>query len=163
MKIKRLLSILILAMLFPVDAQTNLYLFPATNPVPECALSWTPSASPGVTNQFIYVGGGYMQFTNKIPVGATSTNYTVTNLSYGGTYYFAATATDGVTESQFSNVVTNQVRNMTTAPGMANPRTLFVQSKSQITDPWSDAGMWWALDATNRNQFYRVMIAASKP
>jgi endo-alpha-N-acetylgalactosaminidase len=53
----------------------------------------------------LYVGSQSGQYKSTVPVGMTTT-YTVTNLSAGQTYYFAATAYDMTgSESAFSNEV----------------------------------------------------------
>jgi hypothetical protein len=66
-------------------------------------LAWQPSTDPAVTGYKIYYGVASQTFTNAIDVGS-ATNATISNLTEGVTYYFAATAydTSGI-ESPFSS------------------------------------------------------------
>src|SRR4029450_8619624 len=60
---------------------------------------------PNLAGYKLYYGSQSGQYHTAIPVGMTTT-YTVTNISAGQTYYFAATAYDTAgTESAFSNEV----------------------------------------------------------
>src|SRR5882672_9441774 len=70
---------------------------------------------PNLAGYNLYYGSQSGQFQTMIPVGL-STTYTVTNVSAGQTYYFAAKAYDSTgTESAFSNEV--QVTIPTNTPG----------------------------------------------
>jgi fibronectin type 3 domain-containing protein len=84
---------------------SSTFLFPSLGHSAQVTLAWDSSQSPNVAGYKIYSGtssGSYSQFTN---VGSTN-SCTLTNLTEGMTYYFAATAvgTDG-TESAYSNQV----------------------------------------------------------
>jgi len=78
---------------------------PITNTYASVTLAWDASPDASVTGYRIYYGpvsGGY---TNSINVGPPLT-MTMTNLTRGSTYFFAATAYDGSgLESAFSNEV----------------------------------------------------------
>lgn len=66
-------------------------------------LAWDASPDASVTGYRIYYGVASGSYTNSATVGNV-TNATLTNLSSGVHYYFAATAYDGVgNESVFSN------------------------------------------------------------
>ena len=73
---------------------------------PYVNLAWTPSTSPTVIGYYAYYGTNSQMYTQKQYTTNTS-GIKVTNLiyGYGVTYYFAATATDGSMESDFSNEV----------------------------------------------------------
>jgi len=77
--------------------------FPASA-VSSALLTWNPSVSPNVTGYKIYYGPVSGVYNNTLTVsGARTTNITVTRLTTGKTYYFAATALDALgDESQFS-------------------------------------------------------------
>jgi len=83
-------------------------------------LAWDASPSPEVTGYKIYFGPSSRNYTNVINVGNVLVA-TVTNLSTGGTYFFAATAYDGGgLESDFSNEVSYTVP----VPGPRGPSDL---------------------------------------
>lgn len=66
-------------------------------------LAWDASPDASVTGYRIYLGVASGAYTNAVVVGNV-TNATLTNLTSGVTYYFAATAYDGNgLESAFSN------------------------------------------------------------
>jgi hypothetical protein len=70
-------------------------------------LSWTASTTPGVIGYNVYrgttSGGPYSTRLNSSPV--TATTYTDDTVQAGATYYYVATAiaSDGVTESVYSD------------------------------------------------------------
>lgn len=72
---------------------------------PQVVLQWNSNSEPDLLGYKIYVGqsSGNYQFWNDV---GNQTNYTVTNLQEGTTYYFAATAYDFYgNESDFSDEV----------------------------------------------------------
>ena len=69
----------------------------------DVSLSWQPSSSTNVVGYNIYFGTSSGNYTGKIMVGNVATA-TISNLTCGTTYYFAATALDSSgDESGFSN------------------------------------------------------------
>jgi len=62
-----------------------------TNPTVSVTLTWPASADPSVTGYKIYYGVASGAYTNALDVGLAATA-TVSNLSAGARYYFAATA-----------------------------------------------------------------------
>jgi hypothetical protein len=79
----------------------------------KATLSWTASATTGVASYKLYYGstsGAYAQtYGNGINMGNV-TNYSVTGLTSGKTYYFTVTAVDGSgKESTYSNEVAKVV------------------------------------------------------
>jgi hypothetical protein len=72
-------------------------------------LAWNPSTGTGIAGYRIYQGRASATYTNTIPVGIF-TNATITGLTAGATYYFAATAYDtNSLESEFSNEISYTV------------------------------------------------------
>jgi hypothetical protein len=66
-------------------------------------LTWNPSTNSNVAGHNIYYGTTSGNYANEITVG-NATSVTISNLNYGSTYYFAATAYDAEgDESGFSN------------------------------------------------------------
>lgn len=66
-------------------------------------LTWSPSMDPAVAGYKIYSGTVSHTYTNVVVVGNV-TNTTIFGLTYGNTYYFAATTYDDAgNESEFSN------------------------------------------------------------
>jgi hypothetical protein len=57
-------------------------------------LGWNPSPSTGVAGYYIYYGTSSGNYTVAVPVSATTTNVTISGLTSGQTYYFAAAAYD---------------------------------------------------------------------
>ena len=82
----------------------------ATGPSP-AVLQWDPVSDPNLVGYRVYYGtspGTYLQPAGEGLDAADAITYTVTNLSSGTTYYFAATAYDMSIpdkESFFSNEV----------------------------------------------------------
>jgi len=54
-------------------------------------LTWSPSVSPYVVGYNIYYGTASGVYTNEVSAGNV-TSLTISNLTYGNTYYFAAAA-----------------------------------------------------------------------
>jgi hypothetical protein len=66
--------------------------------------AWTPSISTNVVTYNIYYGGTSGVYTNMVSVLGGQTNATVSGLTPGVTYYFAATAQDSLGyQSIYSN------------------------------------------------------------
>jgi PKD repeat protein len=79
----------------------------------QVTLAWDPVSAPTLAGYRLYYGVSSHAYTTSIPVGL-QTNYTVTGLTAGQTYYFAVTAYDTSTESAKSNEVNSLIS--TTAP-----------------------------------------------
>ena len=71
------------------------------------SLAWNPSSGTNIAGYRIHYGGASRTYTNMVSAGS-ATSATISNLTGGATYYFAATAydTSGL-ESDFSNEATN--------------------------------------------------------
>jgi hypothetical protein len=84
-------------------------------------LAWNPSSTPNVAGYKIYYGTACRGYTNAVAVGNT-TNATISGLSPGITYYFAATTLDSAgAESGFSNEATYPVPRI--VPTITTPPT----------------------------------------
>ena len=72
-------------------------------------LTWDPSTSTNVAGYKVYMGTASGTYSSSITVEST-TNYTVSDLAVGSTYYFAVTAynASGI-ESSFSNEVSKSI------------------------------------------------------
>ena len=80
-------------------------------------LAWDPSPEPLVTGYRLYYGTSSGNFTNVVDAG-NRTEYTVTGLNAGTSYYFVVTAYTGAgDESTFSNMASY------TLPGGASAAT----------------------------------------
>ena len=80
-------------------------------------LAWDPSPEPLVTGYRLYYGTSSGEYTNVIDAG-NRTDYTITGLAEGTTYYFAATAYTGTgDESTFSNATSYTVSGGTPSSG----------------------------------------------
>jgi hypothetical protein len=86
-------------------------------------LAWAPSADTNIASYNVYYGVASGTYTNMLSAG-NATNATISGLTDGVTYYFAATALDASgLESAYSNEVsntpaagTNQITVLSTAP-----------------------------------------------
>lgn len=76
-----------------------------TAPPATVTLAWDASPSPGIAKYTVYYGPSSGTYTNTVITGGTNTTLTVSNLTRGATYYFAATASDATLESDYSNEV----------------------------------------------------------
>lgn len=85
------------------------------------SIAWNPSSDTNVTGYNIYYGTSSGNYTGKVSVGNVSV-ITISNLTYGATYYFAATAFDSDgNESDFSNETQFIVPGALVLSGGANP------------------------------------------
>ncbi len=70
-----------------------LLLFPLGTYGAEVSLAWDANSEPDLAGYIIYYGDASGDYSNSLDVGDI-TEFTVTGLDDGGTYYFAATAYD---------------------------------------------------------------------
>lgn len=85
-------------------------------------LAWNPSADPTVAGYNLYYGGASGSYTNGLSAGP-ATNVTISGLTPGATYYFAATTYSSAgLESTFSGEISYQVP--ANAPTTNQPPTL---------------------------------------
>jgi Fibronectin type III domain len=85
------------------------------------SMQWNPSSDTNATGYNIYYGTSSGEYTNEVSVGNVS-GATVSNLTCGATYYFAATAVDSAgDESGFSNEATFTIPGILTLSAGANP------------------------------------------
>jgi hypothetical protein len=85
------------------------------------SLAWIPSSDTNVVGYNIYYGTASGNYTGKITVGNTTIT-TISNLTCGATYYFAATAFDSAgDESDFSTETQFIVPGILALSSGANP------------------------------------------
>ena len=85
------------------------------------SLGWSPSSDTNVTGYNIYYGTSSGDYTNKVTIGNILAT-TISNLTYGTTYYFAVTALNSAgDESDFSNEAKFTFPNILTLSAGANP------------------------------------------
>ena len=135
------------------------FLYP-TNPPASVQLAW--DAQSGVSFN-VYWGVGSRQYTNLVNTSATS--LTLSNLTRGVTYYFAATAVDNASrlESDFSVEVSYSVPKPPNPPGLHPVIVLAVLRAPQADGPWQYAGMDWSLEADQAAQWFRLRLDSAPP
>jgi Fibronectin type III domain len=85
------------------------------------SLQWNPGSAINVTGYNIYYGTSSGDYKNEVTVGNVS-GATISNLTCGAAYYFAATAVDSAgDESGFSNEATFTIPGILTLSAGANP------------------------------------------
>jgi hypothetical protein len=84
-----------------------------TGPNPT-VLEWDPVSDPNPVRYRIYYGTSSLTYSQREDVG-NNTTFTVTELSSGRTYYFAATAYTGLNDESVESVISNEVCKTITA------------------------------------------------
>jgi PKD repeat protein len=125
----------------------TLLLFATNTYAGQVSLAWDPSSSSNLAGYRLYYGQASQTYTSHIDVGL-QTSYTITGLTDGQTYYFAATAYDlaGI-ESTFSNEVSTTLPTSTTAPVAAfsgNPTSGQAPLTVAFTDTSTGSITAWA-------------------
>jgi len=118
-------------------------------------LSWNSLGSPAVAGYNVYFGTTAGQYPYKINVGSATT-FTVSNLTAGITYYFAATSidTNGV-ESTFSSPVSYLVPGVVTMSPAENP------GDSPLIQFPVEPDHWYELQATTDFQTWTSILQTS--
>jgi len=110
----------LLALLFSFQQAMAVTVSPPWNPT-TVSLGWSPSSATNVVGYNIYYGTSSGDYTSEITIGNVSA-ITLSNLTSGVTYYFAATAFDAAgNESGFSNEAMFVVPGALTLSAGANP------------------------------------------
>ena len=124
------LPILFFAMMFSCQAQNG----PTQ---PSVLLTWTQSATPGVTANCVYRGttaGVYALpaiFCSTAPI----TSYKDTSVQRGQTYQYGVTAKISATEGPYSNNVQAVIPQAPAAPALNTPSTITDITKSSPLTP----------------------------
>ncbi len=84
-------------------------------------LAWTPSTGTNIAGYHVYYGAASRTYTNMVFI-ANATNTTISGLTDGVTYYFAATAVDNSgLEGDYSNEATATSQFVVNQPPTLNP------------------------------------------
>jgi len=146
---KRLLSGILTGLLFASSLR-------AAQPPPppnagSVALGWTASTDPTATGYEILYGTNSAALTNTIDVG-TNTTYTVTGLTPGATYYFAAVSynmsgADSVPTAQVAYIVPGVITlsSFTGTCATANLQFPFAPSTTYQIQASSDLKTWTSI------------------
>jgi hypothetical protein len=140
---------------------TCLSLLPLAAQAGNVTLAW--DASPGtnsIANYKIYYGSASATYTNSVSAG-TNLTATVSNLVQGGTYYFAATATDtyGLESDYSSEVSTTIPVPLTNQPPTINALASTTINESAGLQTVSLAGI--TAGATNESQTLTITASSS--
>jgi hypothetical protein len=102
-------------------------------------LQWDPNSEPELAGYRVYWGTSSGNYSASKDVGKTTTT-TITGVEEGKTYYFAATAYDGLNnESEYSNQVVFTVPySDTDGDGVADYQDAFPSDPSETTDSDGD-------------------------
>jgi hypothetical protein len=94
----------------------------------EITLAWDPSPTQEIDGYRVWYGTASENYSSVISIG-NITEFTVTGLALtkGGMYYFAVTAFEGETDSDFSNEVQTYVAHDTENPMVAPQITGSIQ------------------------------------
>lgn len=112
-------------------------------------LAWDRSPDTNVVGYYLYWGRAAGTYTNKL-YGTGLTNSV--RLSVPPTVYFAATATDGLLESDFSN----EVRYPLEIPQYVN--VLLYEWATNVAGPWEYGGLVNTDTNLLPTKFYRLRI-----
>jgi hypothetical protein len=123
-------------------------------------LAWDPSDGTNVIAGYrIYRGGASGTYTNTIDVGNVTTA-TVSGLTEGATYYFAATAYDtSALESDFSNEISYRVPTSGNTAPTLNPLNNLTLNEGASSQTVSLSGI--GSGATNESQTLTVTASSS--
>jgi hypothetical protein len=101
-------------------------------------LAWSPSPDTNAIGYKIYYGGASHNYTNAVTLGVV-TNTTISGLTEGATYYFAATTLDSTgPESAFSNEAAYSIPNIapSAAPTFDAPANMTIYQNAGLQQ-WS--------------------------
>src|SRR5580658_10235860 len=115
------------------------------------SLAWNPSPSTNAAGYEVYYGLASSPYTSVVNAG-TNTTVTVTGLTPGQTYYFAASAYDPFgNANHYSNVITNSVPplplllrqpiSQTAASGTIAVLSVTDSSETPVTYQWFVGGL----------------------
>lgn len=125
-------------------------------------VSWNPSTDPNAVGYTIYYGTTSHVYTNSLVVGNV-TNATVSGLTPGVTYYFAATTDDSAgSESAFSGEATYTVpQALLSQPPTLDPISILTLNENAQAQTVNLSGI--TSGSTNQNQSLIVTATSSNP
>lgn len=144
---------------------TQIFVARRTNALPMVTLVWNAVTNdPTLVDYNLWQGAASLAYTNNQTISASVTTCTFSNLAFGTTYYFAATAidADGL-ESSYSSEVTYT----TPTGGPLPPGGLMIQSftASALPGPWVPDTNWPPVIVSNPmgNQYWNLRVSPLSP
>lgn len=108
------------------------------------SLSWAPSSDSITVGYYIYYGGASHTYTNKIDVGL-NTNFVVSGLEPGNTYYFAVTSytADGVESTPSGELSLSPMQFLDGSVALGNNVEFLKFANGNVFGYYSPVGFPW--------------------
>ena len=101
------------------------------------SITWRANAEKDLKGYYLYSGKASANYDNKVDVGKT-TSYTLANLQYGLTYFFAVTAVDTIdNESVYSQEISVMIQPPDVTPPAIPVITTYYRTDKQVYLAWN--------------------------